>query len=63
MFCEKVKEFLYSKNIAFQEKNIVADPKALQKLQDLGYFTTPVTIIENEVVVGFDKNKLEELLS
>jgi hypothetical protein len=28
----------------------------------LGYSSTPVTLIDGEVVVGFDKDKLKELL-
>jgi hypothetical protein len=31
-------------------------------LEKLGYMTTPVTVIDGDVVVGFDRNKLERLL-
>ncbi|MDZ7845220.1 MAG: hypothetical protein U5K99_10520 [Anaerolineales bacterium] len=31
-------------------------------LQELGYFTTPVTIIDDHEVVGFDRDKLANLL-
>ncbi len=62
MFCGKVKEFLSQKNIAFTERNIAADETALAELEKLGYMTTPVTLIDGEVVVGFDRPKLERLL-
>jgi len=42
--------------------NIREDPAALAELQKLGYRATPVTIIDGEVVVGFDRGKLERLL-
>ena len=62
MFCGKVKEFLSQNNIAFTERNIAADEAALAELEQLGYMTTPVTVIDGEVVVGFDRPKLERLL-
>ncbi len=62
MFCGKVKEFLSQKNISFTDRNIAADEAAISELQKLGYMTTPVTVIDGEVVVGFDQPKLERLL-
>jgi glutaredoxin 3 len=62
MFCGKVKEFLSRKNIPFSDRNIAADEAALSELQKLGYMTTPVTVIDGEVVVGFDAEKLARLL-
>jgi glutaredoxin 3 len=40
-----------------------ADRAALKELLDMGYQSTPVTIIDGEAVVGFDQQKIEELLS
>jgi len=57
-----VKEFLSQNNIAFTDRNIVADEGALQELEKLGYMTTPVTLIDGQVVVGFDVAKLRTLL-
>ena len=62
MFCNKVKEFLSQNNIEFAERNIAADPSALAELEKLGYMTTPVTVVNGEVVVGFDRARLERLL-
>jgi glutaredoxin 3 len=62
MFCGKVKEFLSQSKIAFMERNVLTDEIALEELQKLGYMTTPVTVIDGEVVVGFDRNQLEKLL-
>jgi glutaredoxin len=57
-----VKEFLSQNKISFIERNVVTDEVALEELQKLGYMTTPVTVIDDEVVVGFDRDKLEKLL-
>ena len=62
MFCAKAKEFLSQNNIAFTDRNITADETALTELEKLGYMTTPVTVIDGEVVVGFDVSKLRSLL-
>jgi glutaredoxin len=62
MFCGKVKEFLSQNKIEFADRNIAADETALQELEKLGYMTTPVTLIDGEVVVGFDVPKLRSLL-
>jgi len=34
----------------------------LAELEKLGYITTPDTVIDGEVVVGFDRARLENLL-
>lgn len=62
MFCGKVKEFLSQNHIEFNDRNIAADEEALADLERLGYMTTPVTLIDGEAVVGFDREKLEKLL-
>ena len=62
MFCGKVKEYLSQNKIAFTERNVAEDESALTELEKLGYMTTPVTLIAGEMVVGFDREKLEKLL-
>jgi len=62
MFCGKVKEFLSQNKIEFVDRNIAADESALAELEKLGYLTTPVTLVDGQVVVGFDRDKLQKLL-
>ena len=62
MFCGKVKEFLSQNKIEYTERSIVSDETALAELEKLGYMTTPVTLVDDQVVVGFDRTKLENLL-
>jgi len=62
MFCAKVKEFLSQNKIEFVDRDIAADEGALNELEKLGYLTTPVTVIDGQVVVGFDRDKLQKLL-
>ena len=62
MFCGKVKEFLSQNKIEFVDRNIAADETALAELEKLGYMTTPVTVVDGEVIIGFDRARLESLL-
>jgi glutaredoxin 3 len=55
-------EFLSQKGVQFVEKNVRADKAALKELLDLGFQSTPVTIIDGQSVVGFDQLKIMELL-
>lgn len=57
-----MKEFLSQRKVAFTERNIASDETALAELEKLGYMTTPVTLIDGQIVVGFDPTKLEKLL-
>jgi hypothetical protein len=41
----------------------MADPEAMAELEKIGVMTTPVTVIDGEAVVGFDRGKLERLLA
>lgn len=47
----------------FTERDITTDPSAVQELEKLSAMTTPVIVINGEVVIGFNQAKLEELLS
>jgi arsenate reductase-like glutaredoxin family protein len=58
MFCQKTKEFLSQNGIAFQERNILADASALDDLKKYGYMTTPVTVVNGEVIVGYEPEKI-----
>ena len=44
------------------EKNVRSDQAALKELLDQGFQSTPVTVIDGEAVVGFDQQKLSDLL-
>lgn len=47
----------------FTERDISKDSSALKELEKLGAMTTPVILINGEVVIGFNQKRLEELLS
>jgi glutaredoxin len=63
MFCKQVKEYLSQKQVSFEDRDITLDPSAISELQRLGFMTTPVTVIGERVIVGFDQQKLGEALN
>lgn len=44
------------------ERNVIDDETAMEELEKLGVLTTPVTVIDGETVIGFDRKKLDELI-
>ncbi len=63
MFCARVKEYLSQKQIQFDDHDITKEPSAISELKKLGFMTTPVTVIGDKVIVGFDEAKLDEALA
>jgi len=62
MFCGQVKEYLSQEQIQFDDRDVTKDPSAILKLQELGFMTSPVTVVEDKVIVCFDVPKLDEAL-
>jgi glutaredoxin len=59
-----VKEFLSQRGVAFEERDVSRDPSAAQELvKNTGQMGVPVTVINGQAVVGFDRARLEQLLA
>jgi len=63
MFCAGVKEFLSKNSVQFIERDVTRDKEALSELEKLGVMTTPVTLVDGDIVIGYDVSKLRSLLS
>ncbi|MFB0536337.1 MAG: glutaredoxin family protein [Anaerolineae bacterium] len=57
-----MKEFLSQEGVSFEERDVAQDEAALSALEQLGVMTTPVTLIDDEMVIGFDRQRLSALL-
>ena len=62
MYCNKVKEFLSQRGIEFTERDVTQDEQAQIELEAMEAFSTPVTVIDGEIVIGFNRHRLEQLL-
>ena len=61
--CEMVKQFLMLRGREFVEKNVSSDLIGRSELQSMGFNSTPVTVIGDKAVEGFDTNKLDQALA
>ena len=62
-FCVSLKTFLNDHNIEFEEVNVAEDKEsAKEMIEKSGQMGVPVLDIDGEIVVGFDKNRIVELL-
>ena len=62
-FCHAAKDFFTANNVAFQDFNVATDLEKRKEMVDMtGQMGVPVIRIDNDVVIGFDKPKLSELL-
>jgi len=63
-YCYTLKEFLKEHNFNFEEIDVASNEPALQEMiEKSGQMGVPVTEINNEIVIGFDKEKICELLN
>ncbi len=49
-------------SVEFTEKNIRTDLDAMQEMVQMNSQSTPTTVIDDEVIIGFDKQKIDALL-
>jgi glutaredoxin-like YruB-family protein len=61
--CFAAKKFLAARNIPFEYKDVQADPAALRELVSLNSRSTPTIVVGDEVMIGFDPDRLESALS
>lgn len=62
-YCTRAKQMLENEGIEFENADVSSDEAAMQEMLDkTGQMSVPVLDIDGEIVVGFDKNKISELL-
>ncbi|HCR52559.1 TPA: NrdH-redoxin [Candidatus Kaiserbacteria bacterium] len=58
-FCQMTKDFLKEKGIAYTEHNVAQDlEKRQEMIQKSGQMGVPVIFVGNEMIIGFDKERL-----
>ncbi len=62
-FCQMSKEFFKENGVNYTEYNVAADiEKRQEMIQKSGQMGVPVIMVGDDIVVGFDKEKLSSLL-
>ncbi len=57
-----VKVYLSRKGVPFTEYNVSTDREGLASLLGMGYRITPVAVIGNERIVGYNPSKIDAAL-
>lgn len=62
-FCQELKAFLGGKGIEYTDYNVAEDEaKRAEMVEKSGQMGVPVVFIGDEMMIGFDKDKVSELL-
>lgn len=62
-YCHMAKDFFSAHSIPFTDYNVGVDTvRRAEAVQKSGQMGVPVIIIDDQVVVGFDQNRLSSLL-
>lgn len=61
-YCHEAKSYLSSIGVDYTEKNVSTDTQARKELMSQGFMGVPVIFVDDEIIQGFDKGKLDELL-
>ncbi|GAA0083839.1 glutaredoxin family protein [Clostridium sp. CTA-7] len=62
-WCTKVKNYLTINNISYEEVNVGLNrAAAMEMVNKSGQMGVPVLDIDGKIVVGFDKNRIDNLL-
>ena len=63
-YCHMAKDYLKAKNVAFTDIDVASDAQGLEEMRKVsGQMGVPVIVIDNQVIVGFNKPRIEALLS
>ena len=60
--CHWVMDFLTNHRISYESKDVREDAAALKELVALGSQSTPTLVIDGEVLIGFEPDRILSLL-
>ncbi len=62
-FCKNLKKYLDEKEVSYEVVDVTKErDKAKEVFQKTGHRSVPITLIDDEYVVGFKKDRINELL-
>jgi len=61
--CERLKRYLRERGVAFRLIDVMMDEEAGALLESRGIRSTPVLSVDGELAVGFDPERIDQLLA
>jgi len=63
-FCVLAKEYLKEKGVEFEEIDVSKNERGIKEvIEKTGQLGVPVLEIDSEIVIGFDKEKIDQILN
>lgn len=63
-YCQMAKDFFSKRKLDFEEIDVAQDQKAAEEMIKIsGQMEVPVIQIDKKVIIGFDKDQIEDSLS
>ncbi|MEK7124242.1 MAG: glutaredoxin domain-containing protein [Patescibacteria group bacterium] len=64
VYCSSLKKYLQEKGIEYKEIDVSRNQQELEKMVAIsGQMGVPVVDIDGNIVIGFDREKIDELLN
>lgn len=64
VWCRRAEEYLTKKGVQFEHLDVSSNPAALEEMVNKSkQMGVPVITVDNEVIVGFDQARLDQLLA
>ena len=62
-FCHQAKQYFDSIGVKYDDKDVESDPKIAQEsIEKSGQMGIPVIDISGDIIIGFDRPKIDEVL-
>jgi glutaredoxin 3 len=61
--CEQLKSYLRSRGVKFTVRDVMVDEEAAEFLESRSIRSTPVLSVDGELVVGFERERIDQLLA
>ena len=63
-YCIRAKSYLDAKGLSYENIDVAKDKQGLEEMVKIsGQMGVPVIVVDGEIIMGFDKARLEELLA
>ena len=62
-YCQRLKSYLDSMGFAYKDIDVSVNPEIVEEMVNLsGQMGVPVIVVDDEVIIGFDRERLDSLL-
>lgn len=63
-YCNQSKKLFNDNSVEYSEVNVIGNPEAVNFIRETtGQMGVPVIVIDDQILVGYDEQKLKELLN